>query len=401
MAFFWGRPGPRLLSATERRLNQGYATFFLLAAADAVVGVVFWPVELNRSTPVSFLFDSFVAWHSRELAYGFLSATLGGFLVAALPRWTGRATTPGAQMALLAIWIAGRVVDVTSGSLRALVAAFPVALAAWASGRIFAAHRRRDAGIAALLVVYAIGAMLACAPGLSAETQGLGVRSSVAALSALVLVVAGRVIPALTQRLIEPASRVDDRPKPRAIGAAALTASCVSLALWTVDADGRDVAAIAACAGVLHLWRLLSWRGWRAARVPAVLILHIAYLFAPLGFALQTSRALLTAFPDAPLHVFAAGLCGVSAFGIMSSVDRKRMARAFRTTRLWRVAAIAACAAAITRLGADVFDARGALLALAALSWAIAFLLFAIEIGVRIVPPFARFGGALLESSLD
>ena len=67
----------------------------------------------------------------------------------------------------------------------------------------------------------------------------------------------------------------------------------------------------AACgiAGVLHLIRLARWRGYRTAAEPLVTILHVGYLFVPVGFLLM---ALAIAFPGvvapvAAVHAWTAG----------------------------------------------------------------------------------------------
>ena len=52
------------------------------------------------------------------MLFGFTSAVLVGFLLTAIPNWTGRPTITGAPLAGLAVlWIAGRVLMLTGADL--------------------------------------------------------------------------------------------------------------------------------------------------------------------------------------------------------------------------------------------------------------------------------------------
>jgi uncharacterized protein involved in response to NO len=75
-------------------------------------------------------------WHGHEMLFGFVTAAIAGFLLTAVPAWTGTAPVRGAPLAALVVaWLAGRAALAFAGSLPAgLVAvadpAFPVALIA-------------------------------------------------------------------------------------------------------------------------------------------------------------------------------------------------------------------------------------------------------------------------------
>lgn len=51
-----------------------------------------------------------VAWHAHELLLGYGAAVMTGFLLTAIPNWTGRLPVQGrGLLVLFLIWIAGRV----------------------------------------------------------------------------------------------------------------------------------------------------------------------------------------------------------------------------------------------------------------------------------------------------
>lgn len=50
-----------------------------------------------------------VDWHVHEMLFGYLPAIVTGFLLTAIPNWTGRLPVQGPPLlALVVLWIAGR-----------------------------------------------------------------------------------------------------------------------------------------------------------------------------------------------------------------------------------------------------------------------------------------------------
>jgi len=86
---------------------QGLRPFFLLAGVDAVCNVAVWLcIYLHPEWwPVSGLPAPF--WHGHEMIFGFIAAASGGFLLTAVPGWTGRKSYAGAPLMFLsALWLA-------------------------------------------------------------------------------------------------------------------------------------------------------------------------------------------------------------------------------------------------------------------------------------------------------
>ena len=93
--------GPALLSA-------GFRPFFLLASIWAALAVPVWLAayvhgySLRGSLPA-------MVWHAHEMVFGFGYAVVAGFLLTAIPSWTGRMPMRGAALASLALlWLVGR-----------------------------------------------------------------------------------------------------------------------------------------------------------------------------------------------------------------------------------------------------------------------------------------------------
>jgi uncharacterized protein involved in response to NO len=70
--------------------------------------MVLWIAILQGAVLLPTAFDP-VAWHVHEMLFGFVTAALAGFLLTAIPNWTGRMPLQGVPLALLVgVWLAGR-----------------------------------------------------------------------------------------------------------------------------------------------------------------------------------------------------------------------------------------------------------------------------------------------------
>jgi uncharacterized protein involved in response to NO len=86
----------------------GFRPFFLAAGLSAALAVPAWLAMLaSGSTPLGALPPPL--WHAHELFYGFVVAALAGFLLTAVPGWTGSRGFGGWPLiALTTVWLLGR-----------------------------------------------------------------------------------------------------------------------------------------------------------------------------------------------------------------------------------------------------------------------------------------------------
>ena len=99
--------GPALLSF-------GFRPFFLGGAIWGAVAVGLWLPMLAGALTLPTAFSP-LEWHVHELLYGFLPAVAAGFLLTAVPNWTGRLPVTGRPLLILFfIWISGCVAILTS-----------------------------------------------------------------------------------------------------------------------------------------------------------------------------------------------------------------------------------------------------------------------------------------------
>jgi uncharacterized protein involved in response to NO len=102
----------------------GFRPFFLFGAFWVALAMLLWLPAVSGALSLPTRFDP-VSWHAHEFLFGYLGAVLAGFLLTAVPNWTGRLPMVGWPLAaLFALWVAGRVAVLIS--VRLPVADAPV-----------------------------------------------------------------------------------------------------------------------------------------------------------------------------------------------------------------------------------------------------------------------------------
>lgn len=357
----------------------GLRPFFLSAAIWALLTLSVWLPMLAGSLSLTTAFSP-LEWHSHELLYGYVPAVVAGFLLTAVPNWTGRLPVTGHRLqALFATWIAGRLAVATSSLIGAVPAAlidiaFLAALAAVIGREIWAAGNHRN-----LKVLVAVSILLAGNVAFHVEAMRGGVeyggRIGIAAAVGLILLIGGRIIPSFTRnwlarkgpgRLPAPFDRFD----VAVVGVSALT-----LAGWVAAPRLGVVAVIAVVAAALNVARLSRWAGDRTSGEPLVLILHAGYAFVPLGFllvALSIWRPDVI-LPSGALHAWTTGAIGVMTLAVMTRASLGHTGRELAATRPIQMIYIAAVIAPIARLVAAFGLWREPMLYVSAVAWVAAF----------------------------
>jgi uncharacterized protein involved in response to NO len=318
-----------------------------------------------------------------EATFGFAVAALAGFLLTAVPNWTGAGPLRGARLAaLFALWLAGRVAlfaPAVPASLAAAVdLAFLPALAAAVAPGILARNARRNGVVVlalALLWLADIGwhaDRLGVAPGLALPAA----HATIGLLALLVALVGGRIVPAFTIGGMRMAGRpVEIAPAPR-LDAAAIAALAATVVLETAAAPDAPLAATAALAAVLHAARLARWRPWRTLGVPLVWILQLGYAWLVVALALLAAAALGLVPRGAATHALAGGAIATMILAVMSRASLGHTGRALAADRVTVTAYLLVTLGAALRVAAS-FPGGVVLVEPAALSWSAGFLVFA------------------------
>ena len=376
--------GPALLS-------YGFRPFFLLSSLYAGLSILIWVPLYMGALDMRMLFLP-VDWHIHEMLFGYLAAIVAGFLLTAVPNWTGRLPVQGLPLLMLVLlWGAGRLAVLLSVSLgwqltAVIDCAFLAALGLAIAREIVAGRNWRN------LKVLVPVAVLLLANGLfHIEAQFYGAsdisrRLGLAAAITLIMLIGGRIIPSFTRnwlvrenpgRLPVPFGRYDGL---------SIAASILALAAWTVAPEHAMSATLMALAAILQAGRLARWAGERTWRDPLVAVLHLAYAFVPIGFALLSLAILAPgAVPVAAgMHALGGGAIGGMTLSVMVRATLGHTGRTLQADRATNVIFAAVFAAALLRIVA-AFDVRMVWIHAAGGAWALAFLGFAVLYGPALV----------------
>ena len=112
--------GRTSLSTVSALFSYGFRPFFFGAAVWAVLSMALWVGSLAGLWQLAPGYGA-LAWHAHEMLFGYSSAVVAGFLLTAVPNWTGGLPVAGRRLALLfAFWCLGRVAFLATGLTGAL-----------------------------------------------------------------------------------------------------------------------------------------------------------------------------------------------------------------------------------------------------------------------------------------
>ena len=154
-------PIPRLQAhAGPALFSYGFRPFFLLGAVYSGLAILAWLPLLHGRLTMATAF-TLRDWHVHEMLFGYVAAVMTGFLLTAVPNWTGRLPIQGGPLIVLfMIWIAGRVAVTFSGLIgwlpaAAIDAAFLLGLAAVVLREIVTGRNWRNLKVAAIISILA------------------------------------------------------------------------------------------------------------------------------------------------------------------------------------------------------------------------------------------------------
>ena len=379
---------PRYRPQTRLTLfSAGFRPFFLLASLWAALAVPIWLIFFagNGSVPTAF---SPIVWHVHEMVFGYAAATVAGFLLTAIPNWTGRMPLQGKPLAFLALlWVAGRAAVFFSSRVgvegaAVIDLAFPTVFLGVVAREILAGRNWRNLPMLAALALLLLGNLLvhleSC--GIS-ETAALGNRIGIATLLMLISFVGGRIVPSFTRNWL-----AKERPEISAPASfdlfdrIVLAATALALAIWVGMPEGSVTPWVELAAGLGLGVRLVRWRGQATLREPLVLVLHLGYGWLSLGFLLLAISGFVPLLPStAALHALTAGAIGTMTLAVMTRATLGHTGRTLAAGPGATTIYLLVTLAAILRLLAPLASVHYMLaLSLAGAAWSGAFALFVV-----------------------
>ncbi len=258
-------PIPRLRDYSGPALfSYGFRPFFFFGSVYAGAIIMVWlPAFYGHLT----LMTAFAPrdWHVHEMLFGYVSAVVAGFLLTAVPNWTGRLPLQGGPLAILfSAWVIGRIAVSSSAWLgwaaaAAIDSAFLILLAAAAAREIIAGKKWGNLNVLVIISLFAAGNLAFHLEAHFSGSADYATRAGIALVITLITLIGGRIIPSFTRNWLAK-RKPGQMPAPFGrFDVVTIASSALALALWV--ARPFD-----ATTGALLLWRAGAGTGpWRIA----------------------------------------------------------------------------------------------------------------------------------------
>lgn len=367
--------------------SYGFRPFFLGGAVWAVLAMLLWIFSLTIGLSVGGAYGA-LNWHAHEMVFGFSSAVLAGFLLTAVPNWTGRLPVSGVPLIILfGAWLVGRLVflnpDITNLYLAVAIESLFLPMLLFICAReIIAGRQWKNLKVLVAVSVVTLANLTFHYLTLSGGDVAMANRIGVSAYVLLIMLIGGRIIPSFTRNwLNKTGSTQFPVPFNRYDGLCIIVGAAAYVA-WVAIPESTLTAVLAIITAVLHTIRLYRWRGWTVAREKILLVLHVAYAFVPAGYIAIACAALGHLNPYSALHVMTIGVIGCMMLAVMTRATRGHTGRPLTATPTTQIAYLCIILAALIRPFAEMMpNFFHTFLAGSALLWMLAFGLYVLEYG--------------------
>jgi uncharacterized protein involved in response to NO len=372
----------------------GFRPFYLGGALFATAAMLAWLAELNGH-PLAALHPYMpgMLWHVHEMIFGFAAAIVTGFLLTAVRAWTAVTPAEGKSLAALwVLWLAGRVAVGYASAPIAMtldIAFLPVCAIVLLRVLVHAKNRHNVFLPIALALLAATN--LAFHITAAMGRADLALRSAYVAVGLLVLfvtIIGGRIIPSFTTNAI-PGHEIKKYPF---VERSIMLLTLLPFLLDGFGVTGPALAIAAAAAAFVQGMRVFGWHAWRVGNRPILTILHIAYAWIPVGFAILALAAFGVVPHSLAIHTFTVGAIGGAIIAMITRTARGHTGRPLRAGTMDVACYGLLVLAVVFRALVPVFAPGLTLLAIdvSAACWIIAFAGY-----------FARYAGWLAKPRVD
>lgn len=359
-------------------LRLGFRPFYLGAAAFAALAVPLW-LALFLGQGSLELSVAPLLWHAHEMLFGFAAAVIVGFLLTAGKAWTGVQTPRGAYLGTLAaLWLAARLAAL--GAPYAVYALLDVLLlplvAVVLAGVLVRGGNRRNLPLPGLLLALTLANAVfhLAVLGIVDVTPMRALFAGLGLIVMIECVMAGRVIPAFTQN-VTPGLRLKT---PASFERATLAVTALALLSWVFGGPAGLTGGAFALAALAHLYRQWCWKPWVTRARPILWILHAAYVWLAIGFALLALAQAGWVAESAGVHALAVGATGGLIIGMITRTARGHTGRPLQASSPEVVAYALIMAAAVLRVLLPLIAPQWLVtwLLAAAVAWSAAFAIY-------------------------
>lgn len=378
----------RRMAATHPFLRGGFRPFFFGGTSWGVIALALWLCSLAGAISLPTTFDP-LAWHRHEMLFGFVGAVIAGFMLTAIPNWTGRLPIAGKPLlALFGLWLAARAAMLFSSVVGPLAAAvldagFFIVLALFAAREVLEAGNR-NFPIVGIVLLFGLADAADHAAAIGWLPADAGWQAALSLIVLLISLIGGRIIPSFTRNWMAKRGIANRLPtQPNRFDRFVIGATAVALLGWLTAPSGPVSGGLLIVAGTLQAARLARWGGLATLSDPLVAILHVGYAWVPTGmFLLGLSSAGLGVPRSAAVHALTAGAMATMVLAVMTRASLGHTGRDLRANRATVAVYVLVTAGAILRVSAALgLGDYTIFMRVAALSWAGALLTFLVSYG--------------------
>ena len=323
-------------------------------------------------------------WHAHEMIFGFFGAIVAGFTLTFLGSWAQTEEISGWRLMLLALlWISGRLAFYLSSVLPDLFvlvvdSSLYFAISVMVAPRLWAAPNR--VYLAALIIFMGI-----CLGNVifhwgmmqnNLELASLGLRTAVYSIM-IKFVIAGAFLTVVFTNNILPERGLKEIKFSPAIEVLSIASIAFFILsdLFSLDSQWRFYASLAAL--LIHGLRFARWHTWQVRSYPIILIMHLAYLWLLVTFALRALYDYNQVISSHVwLHAFTVGALGLMGISFMTRVVLRHTGRPLQPSPLLVVCYAMIFIAAVLRIWAYIFEFNLDLMLFSAVLWTIPFAVY-------------------------
>lgn len=373
--------------------SHGFRLFFLAGGFSAAALVPVW-LHLFVGAGGLELHISALDWHIHEMIFGYVAAVVAGFLLTAIPNWTGRLPIAGVPLVVLfLLWLLGRVLMLSPlpyGVIAVGDSLFMATMTVVAAREVLTGKNWRNVPVCVLAGFFAISNILFHLEQLGIVNVVIAIKISLSIILLMVSLIGGRIIPGFTTNwLIKVKSEA--RPVPFGLyDKLVLLLTLLSLVMWSLIVDSLITGWLLVGVSVLHFIRLLRWKGWVPWRNALIVVLHIGYLWLPIGLALLGLSIVLPdmVLPSAAIHALTAGVMGMMTIAIMTRATLGHTGRELAAGPAGVMIYTGIFISVACRVAAPfLVEHYDTLLQVSGALWAIAFALFVVYFGRMMLLP--------------
>ncbi len=374
--------------------SMAFRPLFLLAGLYAPLIVLLWLLHLYWQPFLMLTEQNPIMWHSHEMLYGFVAAGIGGFVFTAVANWTGRAPVHGMTLiSLCVLWVLGRLAMLFGHALPAFITiaadlSYLMLVIAVLWRELYLAGNRRN-----YIILACIGLLFGFNLIYHLEVTDVlpagqwSIRGAIGTVVLLVTIIGGRIIPAFTRNwLMREKPGLAMPTQMNRYDSAVILMTLLVIPCWVLLPGSLITGMMLLLCSVMQGIRISRWQGFSTVREPLLLILHVAYSWIAVGYALLGAGLLFQFTPSAGVHALSVGAITTMILAVAARAGKGHSGRALESDWLLNLAFVFISLTAVFRISAALVYSE-ALVELSGLLWVAGFVCYLVSMAEILLKP--------------